>query len=83
MGDSVALKIDGNEVKALFGQTIFEAARAAGIEIPHLCYHDRLPATGACRMCAVEAVRAGQKLDEKAPETEERYRPKVRHRAAA
>jgi len=54
MGDSVKLKINGVEVKTQPGKTIFKAAREAGIEIPHLCYHDRLPPTGACRMCVVE-----------------------------
>lgn len=36
------------------GTTIFLAAKAAGIEIPHLCYHESLPPTGSCRMCLVE-----------------------------
>jgi predicted molibdopterin-dependent oxidoreductase YjgC len=54
MGGLTALTIDGKEVKAPAGLTIFKAARLAGVKIPHLCYHDRLPATGACRMCVVE-----------------------------
>ncbi len=54
MDNSVTLHIDGKEVEAPPGQTIFLAARTANIEIPHLCYHDRLPASGACRMCVVE-----------------------------
>jgi predicted molibdopterin-dependent oxidoreductase YjgC len=55
MDDSVTLVIDGRELKTQPGQTIFTAAREAGIKIPHLCYHDRLPPTGACRLCVVEA----------------------------
>jgi formate dehydrogenase alpha subunit len=54
MGDAVTLTINGREIEAQPGQTIFAAASEAGIEIPHLCYHERLPATGACRMCVVE-----------------------------
>ena len=54
MSDSVKLTIDGAEVLVSPGETIMSAARSAGLEIPHLCYHDRLPATGACRMCVVE-----------------------------
>jgi formate dehydrogenase alpha subunit len=34
--------------------TVLQAAQTAGIEIPHLCYHEKLPPTGACRMCVVE-----------------------------
>ncbi len=54
MSNTVTLNIDGKEINATPGQTIMQAADAAGIEIPRLCYHERLPATGACRMCVVE-----------------------------
>ena len=50
----VSLTIDDKKVTAQEGMTIFQAAQAAGIEIPHLCYHEKLPPTGACRMCTVE-----------------------------
>jgi formate dehydrogenase major subunit len=50
----VHLKINGQDVVAQSGQTILEAARAAGVEIPTLCYHPALSAWGACRMCLVE-----------------------------
>ncbi len=48
------LIIDGQEVTAYEGQTIFEAAFANGIEIPNLCYDPRLIPSGACRLCLVE-----------------------------
>lgn len=51
---TVTLTIDGQEVKAQAGQTILEAARTVGIEIPTLCYDPRLEPYGACRMCLVE-----------------------------
>ncbi|MGC9521367.1 MAG: molybdopterin-dependent oxidoreductase [Anaerolineae bacterium] len=50
----VQLKINGQPVEAESGQTILEAAQAAGIDIPTLCYHPDLTAWGACRMCLVE-----------------------------
>ena len=34
--------------------TLLQAARVAGVEIPHYCYHDKLPVAGNCRMCLVE-----------------------------
>ena len=46
--------IDGREVWAEAGMTIFEAARKAGISIPHLCYRHDLTATTSCRLCVVE-----------------------------
>ena len=53
MGD-IRLTIDGREVQAEEGTTIFEAARKAGIHIPHLCYRHDLTPTTSCRLCVVE-----------------------------
>ncbi len=50
----ITLTIDGKKVEAEQGMTIFQAAKSAGIEIPHLCYHEALPPIGSCRMCLVE-----------------------------
>lgn len=50
----VNLTINGRKVTAQSGQTILEAARAAGIDIPTLCHHPMLSNHGACRMCLVE-----------------------------
>ena len=52
--DTVTMIIDGVEVQASRGQTILEAATAAGIYIPHLCYHKDLPPGGHCRLCTVK-----------------------------
>ena len=51
---TVSLKIDGKKVEAPEGATILEAAKSAGIRIPHLCYHEDLKPYGACRLCIVE-----------------------------
>jgi formate dehydrogenase major subunit len=50
----VDLTIDGRQVAAEPGTTILQAARAAGIEIPTLCQHDRLDPISACRLCVVD-----------------------------
>jgi predicted molibdopterin-dependent oxidoreductase YjgC len=50
----IQLNIDGLEVKAKEGMTIFEAGKKAGIKIPHLCYWEGLTPTTACRLCVVE-----------------------------
>ncbi len=50
----ITLTIDGHTVEARDGQTIMEAATAAGIHIPGLCHHSALPPIGACRLCVVE-----------------------------
>ena len=51
---NVNLKINGLNVTAPEGATILEAARAAGIRIPTLCYLKDINEIGACRMCVVE-----------------------------
>ncbi len=50
----VEIFIDKKPVKAEEGTTILKAAKKAGIDIPHLCYHSSLPTEGSCRMCLVE-----------------------------
>jgi len=50
----VTLTIDGRRVSVPEGSTVLEAARAAGIYIPTLCYDEDLEPVGACRMCIVE-----------------------------
>lgn len=50
----VRLRIDGKDVSVPKGTTILEAARLAGIEIPHLCHHPGLSPAGICRLCLVE-----------------------------
>ena len=50
----VTLTIDGIEVKAKKGETILEAARHAGIDIPTLCFLKDINEVGDCRMCIVE-----------------------------
>jgi len=48
------LQIDGQVVHAEQGQSILEAATAAGIRIPTLCNLEGLSPRGACRLCLVE-----------------------------
>jgi formate dehydrogenase alpha subunit len=64
MDDQVSLTIDGAAVTVPKGTTVFEAARSAGIEIPHLCYGPELglPPTGSCRLCLVEVEGANTPL---------------------
>lgn len=52
--DQVTITIDGHTLQAPKGTTVLEAARSAGIEIPHYCYHPGLSIVGSCRMCLVE-----------------------------
>ena len=50
----ISVTINGQQVQAEEGQTILQACRVLGIEIPTLCYEPKLAPYGACRICAVE-----------------------------
>jgi NADH dehydrogenase/NADH:ubiquinone oxidoreductase subunit G len=57
----IRLTIDGKEISAKDGTTVFQAAQSAGIFIPTLCFHEKLEPYGGCRLCIVEAEAAGSK----------------------
>jgi NADH-quinone oxidoreductase subunit G len=48
------LTIDGKDVEVAPGTNLIEAARTAGIEVPHYCYHPALTVAGQCRLCMVD-----------------------------
>jgi [NiFe] hydrogenase diaphorase moiety small subunit len=54
MSEQISFTIDDVEVKAQAGQTILEAADAAGVYIPRLCAMQGLTPAGACRVCVVK-----------------------------
>jgi heterodisulfide reductase subunit A len=56
----IKLHIDGQEVEVEQGQTLLDAAKALGIEIPTLCHHKAVPPAGACRICVVEVTAGGR-----------------------
>src|SRR5947199_9481780 len=59
MADSVVnLTIDGMPVSVPPGTLVIEAAKQAGVLVPHYCYHPGLPVAGVCRMCLVEVEKA-------------------------
>lgn len=52
--EKVTLTIDDRPFEAEAGMTVLEAALAAGIYVPHLCYHPDLDPVGVCRLCMVD-----------------------------
>jgi len=61
MMEQITVKVDGIEVQIPKGSTALDAAKAAGIYIPTLCYMEGHTAIGACRVCLVE-VQGGRGL---------------------
>ncbi len=62
--DKIKVKVDGREVEVpkltadwsgkLTPTTMIQACELAKVEVPHYCYHPKLPVAGNCRMCLVE-----------------------------
>ena len=56
MSDAIPFTLNGDEVEATPGETIWQVAQRRGVEIPHLCYQPEpgYRADGNCRVCMVE-----------------------------
>src|SRR5438270_8720326 len=63
--EKIILKVDGKPVAApkttpdpITGKplptTMIQACALARVDVPHYCYHPKLPVAGNCRMCLVE-----------------------------
>jgi formate dehydrogenase alpha subunit len=55
---TVKLMFNGQEIEVPEGTYLIEAAKQAGAEIPHFCYHPKLRYDANCRMCIVEVEKA-------------------------
>jgi len=56
----VEFRLDGEPVQAFQGETILQAAKRAGVDIPQLCHKEGLRPDGNCRACVVEI--AGERV---------------------
>ncbi len=54
----IELELDGNKVSVIEGSMVMHAADAAGIYVPHFCYHKKLSIAANCRMCLVDIEKA-------------------------
>jgi len=62
--ETLKIKVDGREIDVpkimpdwlgkMAPTTMLQACALAGVEVPHYCYHPKLPIAGNCRMCLVE-----------------------------
>src|SRR5438067_9793121 len=56
--DLLHLTFDGVPVERPKGTLVIEAAKQAGVLVPHYCYHPGLAVAGVCRMCLVKVEKA-------------------------
>jgi formate dehydrogenase major subunit len=52
--ETIEFTLNGVSIEALPGETIIQAAKRTGTDIPHLCYTEGLRSDGNCRACMVE-----------------------------
>ena len=52
----ITVSVNGRRVELDAGASLLDAAKAAGVHVPTLCYHPGLPAHAVCRMCLVEVA---------------------------
>jgi NADH-quinone oxidoreductase subunit G len=62
--EKIKVKVDGREIDVprltadwsgkLTPTTMIQACEAAKVDVPHYCWHPKLPVAGNCRMCLVE-----------------------------
>ena len=52
------IELDGHKVQVEPGSMVMHAADAAGVYVPHFCYHKKLSIAANCRMCLVEVEKA-------------------------
>ncbi len=50
----ITFLMDGKEITVEEGQTLLDAARENGIDIPTICFHEATTANALCRICVVE-----------------------------
>ena len=50
----ISFELDGKQLDAIPGESILQAAKRSGVEIPHLCFKEGMRADGNCRACVVE-----------------------------
>lgn len=83
------LTLDGDPVPLQPGDTVMAAAVRAGRAIPHLCWHEGLGESGACRLCTVRVdgrlvaacttrAEPGQRVESEVPDLQDRRRLLVR-----
>ncbi len=53
---AVEITLDGRQVAVPAGSTILDACRAAGIDVPTLCFLENLTPVNVCRVCVVEVT---------------------------
>jgi len=58
--ETIHVNINGRDYAVPQGSTVLEAAKAAKIDIPTLCYLKDINEIGACRLCLVEVSEGGR-----------------------
>ena len=85
MSEQKTFLLDGEEVPFTPGQTVIQAAKAAGKYIPHLCWHPDYRPHGSCKLCTVKVngrfgssctmeAQANMEVENRTPELDDKRR---------
>jgi len=64
MTEKIEVTLNGRQISVEGGETLLEAARENGIDIPTICFHEATTSNALCRICVVEVE--GQRLPQPA-----------------
>jgi [NiFe] hydrogenase diaphorase moiety small subunit len=87
-GPRLSFVLDGEEVAFTPGQTVMQAALAAGRYLPHLCYHPQFKPHGSCKVCTLKVdgrwmtsctlpAQAGMQVESRGEQIDEKRRTLV------
>jgi [NiFe] hydrogenase diaphorase moiety small subunit len=85
MSERQTFTLDGREIPFEPGQSVMQAALAAGVFVPHLCYHPEFRPHGSCKLCTMVVdgrpvtsctlpAAAGMKVENGTPEVADKRR---------
>ncbi|MDX2118379.1 MAG: 2Fe-2S iron-sulfur cluster-binding protein [Planctomycetota bacterium] len=77
------ITVNGKVCEFTPGQTIVQAANAAGVEIPQYCYHDGLSIVASCRICLAEIWAPDPKTGQIVPQMGGKLQPTCQTPATA
>ncbi|MGC1120165.1 MAG: 2Fe-2S iron-sulfur cluster-binding protein, partial [Candidatus Methanofastidiosia archaeon] len=56
----VEVIVDGESLYLQKGANLLEELRSSGIEVPGLCYYEKVSPSGSCRLCCIKDTKTNK-----------------------
>lgn len=56
----VEITVDGSPMQLTKGENLLSELRSSGIDVPGLCYYEKVSPTGCCRLCSIKDTKTGK-----------------------